>query len=169
MFAPLQQLSRIVIETAERELPARFNCRRGARKTNGSLVTEADLVMQAHLCAALREQWPDTTVLGEEMSQSDQQAALESPNSGIWCVDPLDGTSNFAAGIPYYAVSVALVKHGTPDIAVVYDPSRGECFAAARGRGAWLNGARLQKGPADTALAEAVALIDLKRLPTALA
>ena len=169
MFAPLQQLSRIVIDTAERELPARFNCRRGTRKTNGSLVTEADLVMQEHLCAALREQWPDTTVLGEEMSQSDQQAALASPNSGIWCVDPLDGTSNFAAGIPYYAVSVALVRGGTPDIAVVYDPSRGECFAAAHGRGAWLNGTRLQKGPADSALAEAVALIDLKRLPTALA
>ena len=165
----LQQLSSLVIEIAERELPPRTKCSDQRRKTDGSLVTEADLVVQAELARSLQRCWPGIAVLGEEMAEAEQQAALEGLPSGIWCVDPLDGTSNFAVGIPYYAVSVALVKDGLPEIAVVYDPSRKECFAAARGAGSWLNGKRLEKDVMPATLSRCIALIDFKRLPLELA
>jgi myo-inositol-1(or 4)-monophosphatase len=165
----LQELSGLVTDIADRELPPRFNCRRGERKSDGSLVTEADLVMQEELAGALRRQWPDTAVLGEEMSADEQLAALQRTVDGVWCIDPLDGTSNFAAGVPCYAVSVALVRQGEPRLAVVYDPNRKECFAASPGQGAWLNGERLGACRLATPLREAMALIDLKRLPAALA
>src|SRR5699024_5216246 len=116
-----------------------------------------------------RQYWPDVAVLGEEMTEAEQQAALRAAPSGVWCVDPLDGTSNFAAGIPYYAVSVALIKGDAVELAVVYDPSRRECFTAARGHGAWLNGQPLPDRPAPANLSMTIALVDFKRLPTRLA
>jgi myo-inositol-1(or 4)-monophosphatase len=165
----LQQLCTLVIGIADRELPPRFSCNSGQRKADGSLVTEADLVVQAELVVALQQDWPGIKVLGEEMTPAEQQAALQGLSSGLWCIDPLDGTSNFAVGIPYYAVSVALLQDRLPELAVVYDPNRKECFAAAYGRGAWLNGERLKKTSVPTSLASSVALIDFKRLPARLA
>jgi myo-inositol-1(or 4)-monophosphatase len=165
----LRQLSTLVIQIADRELPTRFNCSRGQRKTDGSLVTEADLVVQAELAAALQRDWPGVSVLGEEMTHAEQRAALQALSSGLWCIDPLDGTSNFTVGIPYYAVSVALLKDGLPRLAVVYDPNRRECFAAAEGGGAWLNGERLTGTAVPASLSSSIALIDFKRLPGRLA
>ncbi len=165
----LQQLSTLVIEIAERELPPRFNCSAYQRKSDGSLVTDADPIVQAQLARALQQYWPGIAVLGEEMAAAEQQTALQGLAAGVWCVDPLDGTTNFAAGVPYYAVSVALVKDNLPELAVVYDPSRRECFAAARKQGAWLNNQRLRKCVTSTSLSGSVALVDFKRLPAPLA
>jgi len=165
----LQHLSSLVIEIADRELPPRFNCRRGERKSDGSLVTEADLVVQQALSATLKQHWPGIALLGEEMSRPQQQAALQHTADGVWCIDPLDGTSNFAIGVPYYAVSVALVQDGVPRLAVVYDPNRRECFRAAQGHGAWLNDERLLPAHPTASLRESLALVDFKRLPEALA
>ncbi|MFQ5642576.1 MAG: inositol monophosphatase family protein [Thiogranum sp.] len=165
----LQNLSRIVRDTADRELPPRFCCRTGSRKSDGSLVTEADVVTQAALVEALRGIWPDIDVLGEEMEETAQQQALQQAGSGVWCIDPLDGTSNFAIGVPYYSVSVALLRNHEVEMGVVYDPSRKECFAAARGHGAWLNEAPLKLQHLSTPLSEGMALIDLKRLGADLA
>lgn len=165
----LQKLSALIIDIADRELPRRSSCGNGRRKADGSLVTDADLVVQAALVEVLRRHWPDSAVLGEEMTEAEQQAALRQTSSGVWCVDPLDGTRNFATGIPYYAVSVALLKDDAVELAVVYDPSRRECFTAARGRGAWLNGQPLADSQAPASLSESIALIDFKRLPAPLA
>jgi myo-inositol-1(or 4)-monophosphatase len=165
----LQQLATLVKEIANRELPSRFNCQCGERKADGSLVTEADLVVQAGLNEALHQRWPDIALLGEEMTEEEQRKALAAVDSGVWCIDPLDGTSNFAVGVPYYAVSVALVKGSRVEMGVVYDPSRLECFAATRGQGAWLNGQRLKQQSPPAPLSQGVALIDLKRLPAELA
>jgi myo-inositol-1(or 4)-monophosphatase len=167
--ATLQILSDLVSRLAERELVPRFHCQDGNRKADGSLVTEADIVMQTALIAELEKHWPGIGVLGEEMSVEQQQAALDRADTGTWCVDPLDGTSNFSVGIPYYAVSVALLKNNRIEMGVVYDPSRKECFAAARGQGAWLNNQPLQPQKLTMPLARGVALVDLKRLPAELA
>jgi len=166
---PLSKLANLVREIADRELPPRFNCRLGERKSDGSLVTEADLVVQSALEQALRRDWPDIELLGEEMTEAEQQAALANVASGIWCIDPLDGTSNFAVGVPYYAVSVALVRGNNVELGVVYDPSRQECFTAARGQGAWLNDAPLRPQLRSIPLSQGVAMIDLKRLAADLA
>ena len=170
MFAEsINELARIVREISDRELPARFGCHSGSRKTDGSLVTEADLVMQSALAETLQRHWPDIDILGEEMDVALQEKALQQVGTGVWCIDPLDGTSNFSIGVPYYAVSVALLRNNQVQMGVVYDPSRGECFAAARGQGAWLNGQRLPRQHVSTALSKGIALIDLKRLPQELA
>jgi len=165
----IQELASIVRVIADRELPPRFAAASTTRKPDGSLLTEADLVMQEALAEALTQRWPDIDVLGEEMEEATQQRALQHEDTGVWCIDPLDGTNNFAAGVPYYAVSVALLRKHAIEAGVVYDPSRQECFAAARGHGAWLNGKRLEQRPPRAPLSRGLALVDLKRLPQRLA
>lgn len=166
---PLDILAKLVSRIADQELLPRFNCQDGDHKADGSLVTEADIVMQEKLIKALGQHWPGIGVLGEEMSEEDQQAALDQAGNSVWCIDPLDGTNNFSAGVPYYAVSVALLKGNEVEMGVVYDPSRKECFAAARGEGAWLNAEPLQPQKLATPLSQGLALIDLKRLSADLA
>ena len=154
----------IVLTAARVELPHRDHIHRH-HKADGSLITEADLAMQRRIRAALEQQWPEHGFLGEEMNTEEQEQALQCLDTGVWCLDPLDGTNNFAAGIPYYAVSLAFLKQGQVQLAIVYDPSRDECFTAVRGQGARLNGHRIEAHSAGIRLREAVALVDLKRLP----
>ena len=165
----VEKLATLVRDIARRELLPRFACKSGTRKADGSLVTEADLVTHEALKKALEEQWPAYTALSEEMDETDQQQALDNCEQGVWCIDPLDGTSNFAVGVPYYAVSVALLIGCRVELGVVYDPSRDECFTAVRGQGARLNGQRLRQTDPQTTLSDSVALIDLKRLGRELA
>lgn len=165
----VQELASLVRLIADRELPPRAGSGAATRKPDGSLLTEADLVMQDALAEALSRRWPGIPVLGEEMDEASQQRTLQHQDTGMWCVDPIDGTSNFAAGVPYYAVSVALLRDNTTEAGVVYDPSRQECFAAARGQGVWLNERRLQRRQPCGPLARGLGLVDLKRLPRELA
>lgn len=161
----LVQLVELVQRVADEELVPRF-CRVATQcKADGTPVTEADLAMQRRLQQELAARWPQVRMLGEEMSGEEQHAALRSADAGLWCLDPLDGTTNYAAGIPCYAVSLAYIENGRIQAGVVYDPSRGECFSALAGEGAWLNGEPLTVGNYAGQLREAVALVDLKRLP----
>lgn len=136
-------------------------------KSDGSSVTEIDLACQNLIATHLQALDASIGFLGEEMEPDTQQACLHSAQP-FWCVDPLDGTSNFIAGIPAFASSVALIREGEPVLACVYDPVRGETFSAIRGQGARLNGAPL-KNSHTSPLAEAVGYIDFKRLPGPLA
>jgi myo-inositol-1(or 4)-monophosphatase len=138
------------------------------RKADGSIITEADLVMQQRIAGELRRIRPDTVFLGEEMSTADQDDLLHR-DKPLWCLDPLDGTSNFAAGIPYFSVSLALLEQGRARAGVVYDPLRDECFTALHGKGAWLNGVELTPVHAGVTLQQATGLVDFKRLPRELA
>ncbi|MDE3009783.1 MAG: inositol monophosphatase family protein [Pseudomonadota bacterium] len=138
------------------------------RKSDGSLFTQADLAAQEALTEELRA-LVDCHFLGEEMTEAQQKALWEAGSEGLWCVDPIDGTSNFVNGIPYFAVSVALVRAGRPVLGVVYDPVADECFYAQRGGGAFLNGEPLPIKESVGTLREAIAEVDLKRLPRELA
>lgn len=153
---------------ANEELRHRFANVTRTHKQDGSFLTEADLAVQTRVQALLKEQYPDITFLGEEMSAEQQQLALEN-SQGVWILDPLDGTSNFAAGIPYYAVSLAYIKAGKIEWGMVYDPERGECFSATHGGGAQLNGERLLKKKAGVLIEKSTAVIDFKRLGSELA
>jgi len=161
----LEATRQLVSSAAAQELMTRFESVVADTKADGSLITEADLAMQQRLQAELAARWPQFALLGEEMEAVEQQALLASPGRGLWCLDPLDGTSNFAAGIPFFAVSLALIVDGAVYAAVVYDPARDECFSALRGQGAWLNGRRLRAPATPETLREAMAMVDLKRLP----
>lgn len=103
------------------------------------LVTDVDRASEAMIVARLREEFPHHRIVGEEGTAED---ASKSGGFG-WLIDPLDGTTNYAHGYPHFAVSIALECGGEPLLGVVYDPMRDELFAAARGRGATLNGTAL--------------------------
>ncbi len=98
------------------------------------LVTEMDEQAQAAIAQILHRAFPQIPVVAEEGPAS-------IPKSGCyWLVDPLDGTTNYAHGYPFFAVSIALVEQGYPMVGVVYNPLLDELFAAQRGGGATLNG-----------------------------
>jgi myo-inositol-1(or 4)-monophosphatase len=164
MAPELQRVVHTLCRAAREELLPRFAQVQRHYKADGSQVTAADLAMQQRLTTELAAGWPDVGLLGEEMSAAEQQAQLARPQGGVWLLDPLDGTSNFAAGIPFFSVSLALLREGEVQLGVVYDPSRDECFAATRGGGAFLNGEPLRPPPPPP-LNKAIALVDLKRLP----
>jgi len=161
----LQRLRR----AADEELMSRFNRVDARVKADGSLVTEADLAMQGRMQRELARIFPDYGFLGEEMELGQRQTQMNRPGEGLWVLDPLDGTSNYVAGIPYFAVSLALVIDRRVALAVVYDPARQELFHALAGQGARFNGEPLLKHPAPATLRKAIAVVDYKRLPTTLA
>lgn len=164
----LQQLERLVVQAAREELMSRFERVVAREKSDGSVITEADLQMQERLSRALGQHWPAYGFLGEEMSESEQQACLQADVEGVWVLDPLDGTANFAAGIPFFGVSLALICAGRVVAGVVHDPVRSETFSALLGQGGWLNGQPLQVPETVPALSGAMAMVDLKRLPAGL-
>jgi myo-inositol-1(or 4)-monophosphatase len=105
-----------------------------SHKADGSLITACDQWSDATLVAGLAEIFPGEGVLSEEGDQ--RVPATES----YWVVDPLDGTTNFAAGIPYWAISLARFEAGRPVLAILDVPPLRQRIVAVRGRGAWRNG-----------------------------
>jgi myo-inositol-1(or 4)-monophosphatase len=107
-------------------------------KGDADLVTEADRTSEKLILERIRKAWPSHDVIGEE------GARVETGSDYRWYVDPLDGTTNFAHGFPVFCVSLGLAFQGKRKAAVVYDPTRDELFAAERGQGAVLNGAKIE-------------------------
>lgn len=98
------------------------------------LVTEVDIECEKIVTESIAGKYSDHGILAEEGTE------LEKSSDYLWIVDPLDGTTNFAHGVPMFCVSIALVKQGAPLIGVAYDPLRDELFTAIKGGGAFLNG-----------------------------
>jgi myo-inositol-1(or 4)-monophosphatase len=157
------QLKQGIIDLAKQEVLSRFEKVSAQTKDDGSLLTEADTQMQIKTAEFLMQNWPQFAFLGEESSLEEQQAAMES-EQGCWILDPVDGTSNFACGIPFYSVSLALIIQGELVAGMVYDPSRNEMFAARKGFGAELNDQKLKADTAKTALKQCSGIVDFKRL-----
>jgi len=161
----LSLLRELVIDAGKEELLNRFQHAAFSYKQDGSLVTEADLNAQNRLQMALYKLHPEIPLLGEEMSEQHQNAIITDGSSTFWCLDPLDGTSNFASGIPFFSISLALIENGQPIIGIIYDPIRDECFVAEKGKGARLNDKPLDtNATAHTSLERCSAIIDFKRL-----
>jgi myo-inositol-1(or 4)-monophosphatase len=174
--AELSALETIVRAVAREEMLERFRHTSRREKADGSWLTEADLAMQSRLQAELAARHPGIALLGEEMETAQQEQLLaEAGNArredhgGLWILDPLDGTSNYAAGIPLFAVSLALMRQGRIEAGIVFDPMHDESFAALRGHGATLNGDTLRAPASGIPLAKTTACIDFKRLPATLA
>ena len=165
----LAQLRDIVSRAAREELLPRFTVCQRHEKADGSTVTEADFALQYRLESELAQQWPEFAFLSEEMTVAQQQQQMKCAEAGLWCLDPLDGTTNFAAGVPFFGVSLALLVGGEARAGVIYDPIRDEVFSASKGRGAWLNGERLTPQPELRSLRQCVAVVDFKRLTAPLA
>ena len=161
----LEILKPLVKAAAEDILLEGFGSSRVECKDDGSVVTPADFAMQDRLEAELRQHWPEFDILGEEMSEEDQLSVINNQAS-FWCIDPLDGTTNYAAGLPFFAVSIALIVNRQQEIGLIYDPVRDEMFTAIKGQGAYLNGQRIEYSADQRKCKKpVVAMIDLKRLP----
>ena len=106
----LDELQTLVRDTARRELLPRFQKVSYTFKEDGSILTEADLAMHHALKRSLTWRWPEINFLSEEMSTEEQQELLNDTERPLWCLDPLDGTSNFAAGVPIFGVCLALAR-----------------------------------------------------------
>lgn len=105
------------------------------------LVTETDREIEQDFRALIASRFPGHEVLGEEFATEEDRGRVP---EFCWLFDPIDGTTNFAHGLPIFCSSLALEIDGTPVVAAVYDPNRRELFTAERGVGAWLNGAPIR-------------------------
>ena len=115
-------------------------------KSARDIVTEVDHLSEELILAAIRGRYPDDAILAEESGEHHAVAGA-APTSGrgrVWIVDPLDGTINYANGIPAFCVSIALAVDGVPAVGVVHDPTRSETFAAAADAPATLNRATVR-------------------------
>lgn len=168
MMPTVSQLEEIVKPLADEILLPGFGQCEYSYKEDCSIVTQADLNMQQNLERALLSQWPEYAMLGEEMTDSEQLAVIEDSN-GYWCIDPLDGTNNYASGLPFFAVSIALIIEHEQVLGFIYDPLREEVFFAEKGKGASLNGVALTGEIKSEPTKRTIAEIDMKRLPLELA
>jgi myo-inositol-1(or 4)-monophosphatase len=121
------------------------------------LVTDADLASQVAIQRLIGQRFPGHAFLGEEQRN---EAFAAGDNQFTWIVDPLDGTTNYVHGYPQFAVSVALARGRELLVGVVFDPLTEQCFSAAAGQGAWLNGVRLHVSKA-TQVAESLVAVSL--------
>lgn len=94
-------------------------------------LTETDMAVEAHVRACVADAFPGDGVLGEEGGGG--------PAADLWVVDPIDGTANFARGLPHFCVAIAFVSGGETRLGAIYDPSRDELYRARAGRGASRN------------------------------
>ncbi|HET7677397.1 MAG TPA: inositol monophosphatase family protein [Candidatus Limnocylindrales bacterium] len=117
-------------------------------KSERDVVTEVDHLCEELILGRVREAFPDDAILAEESGEHvSHRGRGRGPATGaerIWVVDPLDGTVNYANGIPIFCVSIGLVVRGTPVLGVIFDPVRDELFSALAGHGARLDGRPIQ-------------------------
>ena len=165
----IDELVAVVRDIAATQLMPHFGQISRQYKADKSIVTEADLATQNALIKELKKRWPDFEFLAEEMTAQQQEQHMAQAENGLWIVDPLDGTSNFASGIPYFAISIALYYKGHVRLGLVYDPNRDEAFTATDSTAATCNGHPLKPSDTPAELARAIGVIDFKRLPPELA
>ena len=159
----LQKLEQLIIAKSNDTLGQYFKNTTAHSKSDGSIVTEADIQMQHELSLALTQLSPQYSLLGEEMSPADQLDIINS-GAGYWCLDPLDGTNNFHHGVPLFAVSLALIIDQEIRIGLIYDPVRTELFSTLKGTGLRINSTPFTKPPQPELLHECLASVDFKRL-----
>lgn len=140
---PLVELEQIAIDAARAAgtlLRENFNKAKTLRFKEGihNIVTDSDLTSEQLIIETIRRHFPDHAVLAEEGGEHTTSSAYR------WIIDPLDGTVNFAHGIPIFSVSIAVEFSGTVVAGVVYQPVLDELFTARRGGGAFLNGRTIE-------------------------
>jgi myo-inositol-1(or 4)-monophosphatase len=133
-MSDILQIAEVIVRKAGDVLKQGYgNVRHIQQKGVIDLVTEFDVRSEEIIISSLQKEFPEHGILAEESGLSAATSDYQ------WVIDPLDGTTNFAHGIPIFAVTIALLKNNSPIAGVVYDPLRDEMFSAEAGRGATLN------------------------------
>jgi fructose-1,6-bisphosphatase/inositol monophosphatase family enzyme len=147
MLVDSEKVRRLIVAVADEEVIPRFEKLESgdiSEKSPGDFVTIADVASERRLTPALRDLLPGSLVVGEEAVAADPRVLdLLAGDDPVWVVDPIDGTANFAAGIPIFAIMVALVRRGETLAGWIHDPVKGATAAAVIGEGAWRDGKRL--------------------------
>lgn len=152
-----EAVRRLIEQVAAEEIMPRFQrlaAHEVREKSAGELVTVVDEAVERRLEDGLRAMIPGALVLGEEAAAADPTVLDHlRGEDAVWVIDPIDGTGNFAAGRPVFAVMVAFVRRGDVLAAWICDPVAGCTAVAVRGEGAWEGGRRLRvaDAPADPA------------------
>ena len=110
-------------------------------KGRHDVVTAMDREVERVIRGAIAKRFPQDAIIGEEDGGS--------AGDRLWLIDPIDGTANYARGIPHYCVSIGYLERGVPTVAAIHDPSHDWLYTAARGEGATLDGKRLAVSPCD--------------------
>src|SRR5882724_934205 len=151
MLVDSEKIERLIAEIAAEEVMPRFEKLEAgdvSEKSPGDLVTIADVATERRLTPALLDALPGSRVVGEEAAAADprilDQLVGDDP---VWVVDPIDGTANYAAGIPMFAVMVGLIRRGETVMGWIHDPVKRVTASANTGAGAWCAGRRLKVAP----------------------
>jgi myo-inositol-1(or 4)-monophosphatase len=131
----------IVLRAGEIQMSRRESGFQIDKKGTIDLVTEVDLECEKMCRAVLAERFPHHDILAEELSSGPGQPRTTRHR---WVFDPLDGTTNYAHGLPVFCASLALEIDGRAEVGAIYDPTRKELFTGERGQGAFVNGTRLR-------------------------
>ena len=131
----------IVLRAGEIQMSRRKSGFHIDKKGTIDLVTEVDLECENMCRALLAERFPEHDILAEELSSGPGQPRT---SRFRWVFDPLDGTTNYAHGLPVFCASLALEIDGRAEVGAIYDPTRKELFTGERGQGAFVNGRRLR-------------------------
>lgn len=119
------------------------------KQSQHDLVTEVDKGCERLIRNLIATHFPDHAFLGEEGVEPGPEASAKAvkgiaDTDYVWIVDPIDGTTNYVHGFPFYSISIALAYRGQVIVGVIYDPSRDELFLAERGKGAYVHGRKMQ-------------------------
>ena len=123
-------------------------------KGRGNVVTNVDLLVEKQMLAFLRDEYPDVGVVSEESEE------VKGSSPYRWIADPVDGTRNFASGLPLFSVALALVHYNEPVLGMIYDPIRNELFHAEVGAGAYLNESPIRVSN-KTSVEESIVALDM--------
>ena len=139
-------------------------------KSPGEWVTEADRTCEAFLEPALRSLIPGSLVVGEEAASADPSVLDQLASDGnVWLIDPLDGTSNFAQGIPPFALMVALVREGNTIASWILDPIANQLSISEKGSGSWINSKQIKVGKDSSEISQINGAVLRRFLPKELA
>jgi myo-inositol-1(or 4)-monophosphatase len=130
------EFSRNLARDAGRLAHSAFGASVTSMKGRHDVVTAMDREVERFIRHAIAERYPDDTIIGEEEGGG---GAIDR----VWLIDPIDGTANYARGIPHYCVSIGYLERLVPAVGVIYDPSHDWLYSSARGEGAWRNDQRL--------------------------
>ncbi len=157
------EVARQAAQAAGRVLLAHYAAREALtidQKGRNDFVSQADREAEAVIFALLAQHFPQDGLLGEETGQAGVAGA-----AFVWCIDPLDGTSNFLKGAHNWCVSIGLLQNGMPVLGVVHDPVRQEMFEGAEGLGVRENGQPMKVSAVDAPDRAAVGIGHVQRVP----
>lgn len=162
----LRQIESLIIALSDKVLLPYLDKTHADIKSDGSIVTEADLAMQQAVEEALKQQFgAKIALLGEELTPQRQQDIVQN-ESQFWVFDPLDGTTNFHAGFPVFCTSLAFINNKEVQLGITYDPIRKECFSALKGKGFYYNQqlVSINQLKVPKRIKDCIAFVDFKRL-----